>query len=109
MLQQNMAVEGRPKHDRDFQTQAIQKGQPTRPPVQHQPKSLPQQPKPNRSTGNSVQGRIQNPHPKMNIEDINIEIEQLNQLPHTHADKALNYISTKKSVSTKNQFNQNKI
>ena len=67
---------------------------------------VPPQPKPNRSTGNSVQGRqIQNP--KMNLEDFNIEIDGFSQLfPEGHN---LNYISTKKSVSTKNQFGKQKV
>ena len=70
------------------------------------------QPRPNRSTGNSVQGR-QIKNPKLNIEDINIEVDGMSQfsqnLMFQDQNQALNYISTKKSVSTKNQFNQQKI
>lgn len=98
----------------NFQTQAVQGSlnnskMANKPPntSAFQMKGIPPQPKPNRSTGNSVQGR-QIKNPKVNIEDINIEIDgfsQSSQQQHLlEQTQALNYISTKKSVSTKNQI-----
>ena len=60
-----------------------------------------------RSTGNSVQGRMKNDktNRNMNIEDINIDIDGFNQHQQMIKEhpQLINYISTKKSMSTKNQ------
>lgn len=120
VLQQNMIAAGQPfklnpnqVQLNNFATQAIPASiknskMANKPPnsANFQMKGIPPQPKPNRSTGNSVQGK-QIKNPKVNIEDINIEIDgfsQLSQQQHlVEQTQALNYISTKKSVSTKNQ------